>query len=98
MGKSRRIPALLLAVLVLFAMMTCLFTVVLNAGHNCTGEYCPVCEITEICLHTLEVLRDALFAVAVLLVFACCAFSFVLLPAVIPRTGTPISLKVKLLN
>ena len=98
MEKVRRISAFFLAVLVLFAMMACLVTVVQNAGHTCTGEHCPVCELTEICLHTLKLLRDALFTVAAVLIIVCLAFSSVLLPALIPRVGTPISLKVKLLN
>ena len=98
MGKCRRISAVLLAVLVLFAMMACLFIVVQNAGHNCVGEHCPVCEITEVCLHTLKVFREALFAVLFVFTCICLALSADLLPVVFTRAGTPISLKVKLLN
>ena len=98
MKKIHRIAAIFLAVLVLFAMIASLFTVVLHIGHTCTGEHCPICEIAQACRNTLKSLRNAQITV----VATFCLLYLTAFPAPLPvlrsAGGTPISLKVKLLN
>ena len=98
MTKQRRLAAVLLAVLVLFALTTSLLVMACEADHVCIGEDCPVCAVIALCRNTLKALCGILLAAAA--VFACVRFAAALLSAfrVLSCRETPITLKVKLLN
>ena len=98
MTIRKRLAAVILAALVLFALMTSLFVIIHEADHDCIGENCPVCAVISICQSTLKTLGSVSLAVAA--VFACLRFtaSAVAVFRITPIIKTPVSLKVRLLN
>ena len=67
MGKKRRATALALAVLfALFAALSLTFVLV-EAGHDCTGADCPICEQIALLSGTL---RNAAVIVFVMMITA----------------------------
>ncbi len=98
MAKLRRVCAVLLAALVLFAVLTSFLATLGEADHDCTGEDCPICAAVAVCWKVLERLAKLLiitliFAASVLAAL-CVAPAFCRLL----RKVTPVSLNVKLLN
>ncbi len=98
MNKNRKRLALLTAAMVLFVVLASIFFVAGEAGHDCVGRGCTVCEQLSACEKTLESLG-----------FAACAAAFAVVLTYFPGAGTPVSrefvpiptlvsLKVKLLN
>lgn len=95
---KKRICAILLAALFAFAAAFSLAFIAHAAGHDCSGEDCPVCAALEVCLNVLRVFAFAVFAAFAALA-AVCAARFALSPhAIAAAAQTPTSLKVKLLN
>ncbi len=98
MTNKKRLAAFIFAALVLFALMTSLFVIIHEAGHDCSGENCPVCAVIAVCQNTLKTLGGIVGAAA--LAFACFSFtaSVIAFFRTISYNVTPVSLKVKLLN
>ena len=98
MTNKKRVVAVILSALVLFALMTSLFVIMHEADHDCIGENCPVCAVIAVCQNTLKTLGGIVGAAA--LAFACFSFtaSVIAFFRTISYNETPVSLKVKLLN
>ena len=95
---KRRFAAAILAALILVAVTASLFVVAHEADHDCIGEGCPVCAFIAVCQNTLETLSEALGVFAAIAAPVCfVAVFFTPLKAVLYK-GTPVLLKVKLLN
>lgn len=77
MKKNRRIFAILLSFLLLFALIFSLFAVTVSANHDCAGESCAVCRQVSQCENLLRFLFSALFA---LCLSACGLFAATILP------------------
>ncbi len=98
MKNMRRLSAWIMTALFLFAAITSLFVIAVEADHDCVGEECVICAIVSACRHTVRSLSLALS------VAACIALTdgFVLLSGLLSRKAsdrkTLVSLKVKLSN
>ena len=93
---NKRVIAILLAVLFACAVAFSLAFVLHVAGHDCSGEDCPVCARIAACLNVLRTLLTAVFIAAAAVFaarFAVCAMRRFAAPA-----QTPTVLKVRLLN
>lgn len=98
MTKKTRILALLAAVIVCSVMLFSSVFVVTNAGHDCTGEDCPICDQIHTCENTLKTLSNAAPVIALAIVFT---YSFLAGHSLLTAgkwVRTLISLKVKLSN
>ena len=98
MTNKKRVVAVILSALVLFALMTSLFVIMHEADHDCIGENCPVCAVIAVCQNTLKTLSGIVGAAAV--VFACLLLTASVIASfrTISYNETPVSLKVRLLN
>lgn len=99
MTKKNRVLAILLAVFVLFVMLTSTLCMVEKANHDCTGDIsCPICQEILVCEKTLHNLSSA--AAVIVSVFLAVSFAFLVVrycaDAII--NTTLVSLKVKLSN
>ena len=98
MTNKKRLAAVILAAIVLFALMTSLIIIIHEADHECTGAHCPICTVIALCQNTLKTLCGALISA----VFAFGCFSLgaeiILFFRAASHNDTPVSLKVKLLN
>ena len=96
--KRNRIIALVLAAIVFFTFAFSVCVIATEAGHDCHGENCPICEIIAICENNIK-------GLSLILVFVSLMVALALLGAFIRETRklryqsqTPVSLKVKLTN
>ena len=98
MVTKRRFAAAILSAIIIVAVAVSLFTVVHQAGHECIGNGCAVCAAVAICRDTLKTVSAALAVFA----FSAAAGRFAVICITAHtaslRNGTPLSLKVKLLN
>lgn len=95
MANKRRLSAALLALFVIVAMTVSLCVVAHEACHSCIGRGCRSCAIVAICQNALETLFAAFFAL-VIVIFG--VVSVIMTVKAGSYSGTPVSLKVKLLN
>lgn len=98
MKKKTRVAAFLLAVAVLFVMLSSALFIAAEAGHECPGENCSVCCLINACR---EALKNLSLAVCVA-VFAA-SLIYALRRRTFARAGhkafhTPVTLKVRLSN
>jgi len=59
MTKKNRAVALFLSAAILLAVLLSVVYIAEEAGHDCTGETCPVCHELRICIRTLTLLGTA---------------------------------------
>lgn len=57
--------ALLLGAAVLAAFLLSAFFLAAEAGHDCTGEDCPICAVLQMCEETVHKLGTGLVLLAV---------------------------------
>lgn len=96
MTKNMRFAVLLLTIAVCFAMLFLAFFIVAEAGHDCTGEHCPICYQISVCINTLKKLSFTVVAVAIAAAVTYTAVLLICHAAGRDDSKTPISLKVKL--
>ena len=95
-GKCSKTAALVTALFLLACVLCSAVCIGLEAGHDCSGDDCPVCAILEECESNLRrLVVTVLAAVAVFFAFVLCSRA---LPVVSgDRVGsTPVSTKVRL--
>ena len=96
MTKRNRILALVTAAVVLFVMLTSVFFIAAEAGHDCIGDGCEICCQVNACRAVLRGLALAVIAAALAAAAGavlCCDFAAWQEQA---RSCTLVSLKVKL--
>lgn len=98
MVKTKRILAMLMAVVVFAVMLCSAFFLAEEAHHDCVGDGCQVCLQMNVCRGILESLSLVLHAAVVALAVAC-----ILCGSFWPREKstdhvTLVTLKVKLSN
>lgn len=98
MTNKKRLAAVILSALVLFALVTSLFVIIHEADHDCIGENCPVCAVIAVCQNTLKTLGSIPGAVALAFACFCSTASVIAFFLTVSYNKTPVSLKVKLLN
>ncbi len=96
--KAMRIMAIALTILFVLFIAVSLSLIVIEAGHDCTGDDCPICE--HICALT-QSLRIAasflLIAIAFLAAVNTAGKASIYLKTEY-KTVTPVALKIKLSN
>ncbi|MBK6087878.1 hypothetical protein [Ruminococcus difficilis] len=98
MTKRNRLIALLLAAVVLFVMAFSLFVVAAEAGHDCLGEDCPICELIAVCENNVRGLSLILVFISLIVALALMRTFITYSRPFVFDTQTPVSLKVKLTN
>ncbi len=98
MAGIRRTAAVILTVITAVAILFSLFVIVCENDHDCTGDNCPVCALIHFCRETLKALGDTLLIALFALAVPCFASLAKSAGRGSSFIGTPISLKVKLLN
>lgn len=97
-SHHKRTAAGTLGLLLLLVMLLSAFFIAAEAGHDCTGEDCPICACVQQCENTLHRIGDGnalLSAVVIPVIFALIsAFLF----ASEPSLETLVSRKVRLNN
>ena len=94
LGHRRFRAALLIVTLLLFLAFSSGY-ILLESGHDCSGEDCPVCAVLALCVQSLDRGGDV-----ALTVFAAALWVFVSAPALprraAVRSATQVSLKVEM--
>ncbi|MBR0302636.1 MAG: hypothetical protein IJQ80_02190 [Clostridia bacterium] len=98
MAAKRKICALFLALVIVFAVASSLFIIIHEADHDCCGEDCPVCAVIEACVDTIIVISALAAAFALGSSSRCRVVSGMVLPKLFGSRNTPVTLKIKLLN
>ncbi len=97
MTNRKRIAALLLCIGLVFALAVSSAYIVHEAGHDCSGHDCPVCQMITV---NVNLLRAFGLAILVLLaLFALLQERFVLpvqQQLTLPASGTLVSWKIRL--
>jgi len=96
MFRSKRLPAILLAVLLCAVLLSSLFFIILEADHDCSGEDCAVCAVLSLCQQLIHTLHQAAVIAALLAVLRTGAGRKRSAPAAAAARITPITLRVKL--
>lgn len=65
MTKKKRILAVIVAVSLLFVMLSFSAFALHNADHDCIGEGCSICAQINLCKNLVESLSFAVFAVII---------------------------------
>ena len=91
--------AFVIAAIIFFVMAVSLCVIVVEAGHNCHGDCCPICKLITVCENNIKGI-SLIFVIVVTLMIALAVFRTLI--GNIPKSGfkllTPVSLKVKLTN
>lgn len=98
MTKRNRILALVTAAVVLFVMLTSVFFIAAEAGHDCIGDGCEICRQVNACRAVLRGLALAVIAAALAAAAGAVLCSDFAAWQEQARSCTPVSLKVKLLD
>jgi hypothetical protein len=93
---TKKITAAIIAMMVVFIVFLSAFCLGLDAGHDCSGEDCPICDFMRQCENTLRQIGGGC---VVILAMALVSLVFCLqrpLFSVFLSKGTPVSLKVRM--
>lgn len=96
--RTGRIPALILSIVMLFAVLFSVFYIAHESGHHCGGDDCRICVCLEQCSSILQQAGyGALFlsSVPALFLLSVSAVVFTVFTTV---RSTPVSCKVRLNN
>ncbi len=66
MTKRNRAAARLLSAVILFAVILSVLFIAEEAGHDCTGESCPICHEIRVCARMLNLLGTAVAGAVIL--------------------------------
>ena len=97
-SKKQRIMSGIMSLMMLVIVLFSAFFIAAEAGHDCTGDDCPVCACIQQCERTLRGIgggtaaQRALFVPILFVLMAVGAF------AAAARRDTPVSQKVRLNN
>ena len=98
MNNQRRVFAIVLAVLfVLFAALSLTFLLV-EAGHDCSGEDCPICEQIALISNSLRTVAMLVFVLMIMTVALIGAKKLSEIMKIGYRADTLVLLKTKLSN
>ena len=98
MTKNKRVPALLIAAAVCFVMLFSSVFIVVNTGHDCTGESCPICCQINLFENTLKTLSNTFPAIALALALTYSVLACLSVFTAARQTESLVTLKVKLSN
>ena len=98
MKNRNRIIALVLAAIVFFTFAFSVCVIAAEAGHDCHGEDCPICELIAVCENNIKGMSLILVFVSLMVALALTRTYFRDTCAFLCQSQTPVSLKVKLTN
>lgn len=98
MKKYARAAAIILAVLFVVFMAISLTFIIVEAGHDCTGEDCPVCAQLAAIGTVIRSIAALIFAVLAVMLASAAAGRFSAALKTQYTTASPVELKVRLLN
>ena len=98
MKRGRKILAIVLAVLVLAISLFFVGFSAAEAGHDCAGDSCPVCECMAVANRVLKTVAKVAAVSAALAVFAALLICIGREDTAFLRKNTLVSWKVKLSN
>lgn len=95
---QKRLLALLLCAVLCVTVVFSYAFILLESDHDCTHDHCQVCIDLQACHGLLRILAYAGVAVSAAVAVRALPLRACQRPSHLPRTNTPVSLKVKLLN
>ncbi len=95
---KNKIIALFFVVIVLFALAFSVSFIIHESGHNCIGESCRVCALVAAVNETVSNISSAVLACALALALIYIGYKYIFCFVDNSSQGTPVVLKVKLLN
>ncbi len=95
-SRTRKIPALILCVLLSAVMLFSAFYIIAEAHHDCCGKDCPICVCIHQCERTLQQLGSGITETIAVYISAVLALLFVCSGSGILMQETPVSRKVRL--
>ncbi len=99
MSHQKRIGAGLLCVIFVLAMLVSSAFIIHEAGHDCTGEDCPICQAIAINDQLLRLIGAAILVPASLPGILRIKYSRADIPGFsLPASGTLVSWKIRLNN
>lgn len=98
MTGKRHGLALVIAFSVLLVMLSSMFYIATESGHDCAGENCPICQHIEVCRNTLRQISGAVAAASISAVAICFVLGLISVIECVQSHTTLVSLKVKLSN
>ena len=97
-GKAKRIAAGIISLMMLIIVVLSAAYITAEAGHDCTGECCPICAGIRNCENTLRQAGDSIPLQTAAIVPVLFSFLSVSAVASILLHETPVSRKVRLNN
>ena len=98
MSKKNRVLTVLLAMAVLFVMLSSSCYIAIEADHDCVGEDCPICYQISVCEHTLRSVGQAVLVVTLAVFIGVFMISLPAFSKKLAYHTSLVSLKVKLSN
>ncbi len=99
MSHQKRIGAGLLCVIFVLAMLVSSAFIIHEAGHDCTGEDCPICQAIAMNGQLLRLIGAAILVLASLLGILRTKHAWAdILGFSVPASGTLVSWKIRLNN
>ncbi len=93
---TRKIPALILSLLLSAVVLFSAFYIVAEAQHECSGEDCPICVCIHQCERTLRQIGQGIVYFAAVFAAAVLTFLLAFSPVDSFLRKTPVSIKVRL--
>lgn len=97
-SKAKRFTGSIIAVMVLLIVLLSAFCLGHEAGHDCSGEDCPICDIMRQCENALRGLSEGIAAPAVVMLPAVLALFVAVLFVSFISSETLVSRKIRLNN
>lgn len=98
MTSAKHLPAIVLAVVIASVIVFSSLYIAMEAGHDCTGETCPICEQVSVCEGVLKRIMVTVVAVALIAERLYCLSVGLLNSFSAKVPSTLVSLKIKLSN
>ncbi len=98
MAKRTRVAAILLAVVLAFAVVSSCLVIVGEADHDCSGADCEICLVVNACANFLRGALSCAPALALAVIFASGTAGAVSFCRRLRVGATPVILRVKLSN
>ena len=95
---TKKITAAIIAMMVVFIVFLSAFCLGHEAGHDCSGEDCPICDIMRQCENALRGLSEGIADPAVVMLPAVLALFVAVLFVSFISSETLVSRKIRLNN
>lgn len=97
-SRAKRITACIMGIMMLIVILSAAFFIAHEAGHDCTGEDCPICACVAECENTLHQISGGLASQTAVILPVIFLFLSLCLSAAMFMQETPVSRKDRLNN